>query len=190
MAVPLARRPGLSHRPPPLLPPLVVALVLTGCATSLPPLIANPPPTEVDPWTVGAEPERHAGAQVRWGGTIVAVENRAGTTDVEVVSRPLGSNGRPDDVPRSGGRFIAAALGFLDPALYAPGAQLTVAGTVEGTVVRPIGEYPYRFPVVRVEALHLWTPLAAPVPQHWQGPIWYPDPFWPGPCRWYPGTCW
>lgn len=171
---------------------LTLVAALAGCATDLPTPIARAPEVEVDPSAVAAEPERYRERRVRWGGTIAGVENRADATEVEVVSRPLARSGRPREVDRTEGRFLAVVPGFLDPTVYAEGRELTVAGPVVGVRGRPIGEYPYRFPVVQAEAHHLWAPLPEPLPApYYYSPFWYPHPFYgpPGCWRW-PGYCW
>ena len=159
---------------------MVVALVwLAGCASTLPKDITEAPPGNPSVAAVRADPQRFVGAQVRWGGTIAAVENRQHETWIEVVDRPLYSGGRPQSGDSSYGRFLARVAGFLDPAIYAKGRQITVAGTVEGSVTRPIGQYTYRFPVVAVRTHLLWEPL--PERREYYDPFWPPyyDPWWP-----------
>jgi outer membrane lipoprotein len=182
-----------------------LGLVLAGggCATQPPSAIANPPAVDLDVATVQSDPDRYTGAPVRWGGDIAGVENQPDVTEVEVVARPLTSGGRPRDADRSPGRFITRVPGFLDPAKYETGREFTVAGTVVGTVKRPIGGYEYRFPVVQADASQLWQPLPEPVPWYgpygpygpwygpWPGPYWGPaSPFWPDPCWRRPAYCW
>ena len=105
---------------------------------------------------VRADAQNFINMPVRWGGEITRVENRAEETLVEIVQHELSSNGRPRSSNHSEGRFIARIPGFLDPAIYAEGRQLTVAGSVESTLARQIGEHPYTFPVVAVDRYQLW----------------------------------
>ena len=56
----------------------------------------------------------------------------------------------------SEGRFIIQTPGFLDPAIYSPGRKLTVAGTVAGKEVRPLGEIEYTYPIIEKRELYLW----------------------------------
>ena len=107
---------------------------------------------------VRADPQNFINLPVRWGGEIARVENRAEETLVEIVQHELSSNGRPRSSNDSEGRFIARIPGFLDPAIYAEGRQLTVTGSVESTLARQIGEHPYTFPVVAVNRYQLWEP--------------------------------
>ncbi|NIP73348.1 MAG: Slp/YeaY family lipoprotein [Gammaproteobacteria bacterium] len=154
----------------------VLALAaLAGCASPVPSQIREPAPGDLGLAQVQAEPQRHTGAPVRWGGTIVSVDNRPQVTTIVVVARPLDSSGRPREGDGSLGRFLAQVEGFLDPAVYAPQRQITVFGHVEGAMTRAIGEHPYRYPVVKVRTLYLWEPP----PEHdWR----YYDPYWP---YWY-----
>lgn len=126
------------------------------------------------------------GQTVRWGGEIVTTLPGKDETCFEVVSRPLDSEARPKQTDRSEGRFIACAMGFYDPAVYAAGREMTVVGTVQPSVVRNIGEYPYRFPRVKASQVYLWPKRE---PERWAPGY---DPFWgypwgPWPYRpWYP----
>ncbi|EQD59053.1 Outer membrane lipoprotein Slp, partial [mine drainage metagenome] len=53
-------------------------------------------------------------------------------------------------------RFVACHPGFYDPEVYAKGRELTVTGTLQGTVVRRVGQYDYPYPRVVADAIHLW----------------------------------
>ncbi|WP_295878741.1 Slp family lipoprotein [uncultured Thiohalocapsa sp.] len=168
---------------------MAALLALAGCAAQMPQNLRTPA-AALTPGDARAAPERHLGSTVRWGGTILAVRNTATETDVEILARALDAAGRPEpDAPTAdaaAGRFIARFNGFLDPAQYPEGRQLTVTGVLAGVETRAVGEYPYRYPVVAATAKHLWPePTAA---ADWP---WYPDPWlgppWPGlgPYPWY-----
>ncbi len=141
-------------------------------------------PLVLTPSEARAAPEHHAGTRVRWGGRILAVRNGPESTDVEVLAWPLDAAGRPEPDPpaetAADGRFIARFNSFLDPARYTQPRLLTVLGTLVGVETRPVGEYPYRYPVVAVIGSHLW-PVPAPSAR-WSR---YPDP-WP----WDPSYRW
>jgi len=155
-----------------------MAALLAGCATQVPEPIREAPPGNPSPEAVRDAPDALKGERVRWGGTIVSVTNKADHTEVEIVARPLDSDGEPKAVDRSLGRFLARVPGFVDPAVYAAGRHVTVTGTVTGVVEQPIGEYSYRFPVVAVDGRYLW-PKRQPAARDR-----YPyDPFWYDP--WY-----
>jgi outer membrane lipoprotein len=161
----------------------VVAALTTGCAAGVPRPIRDAPPDNPALNAVRADPAAYTGRAVRWGGTIARVDNRATETRVEIVERALERYGRPRDTDVSGGRFLARFDGFLDPSVYAKDRQLTVTGMLAGSEAGKIGEHPYTYPVVRVEAAHLWPPL--PEPTHYRDPYWY-DPWWPSHPWGYP----
>jgi len=124
---------------------LALVLLLAGCASA---------PTPVGEAIEGspsvaealARPEQVRGARVRWGGLIVAVENQADGTLVEVVARDLNEQGKPLSDEGSGGRFLARVKGFLDPELYTRGRRFTVTGTLGDPQTRTIGNYPTPIP--------------------------------------------
>lgn len=162
---------------------LTVVLALGACATYVPEPIKTAPAGNPSLAEVRTNPERFVGSRVRWGGTIVEVQNRADETLVQIVARELTDDGKPKAGDRSSGRFIARADGFLDPAIYADGRRLTVTGEVTGLQVKEVGEYDYRFPVIDVEASYLWPrEIEAVRGPRYYDPYW--DPFWYDP--WYP----
>jgi outer membrane lipoprotein len=164
---------------------LIAIYFLIGCASQPPAAISRIPATKASVDEVRADIKRFTGTEVRWGGEITQVENKADHTWIEVVSRELGKNGRPKANSHSGGRFIASFKGFADPVVYQVGQQLTVLGTIEGQSIRTIGEYGYAFPVVSVTGSYLW-PVIVESMEHDYPPWWYYDP-WPYyPWPYYP----
>lgn len=169
----------------PLCLPLLL-LLLCGCATRVPEAIGEAPPEDLSLAEVRRNITAYIGKRVRWGGTIAAVENRPNETWIYVVARPLDSGGRPRTTDESQGRFTARVDGFLDPAVYSTGREVTVAGAVEGSATRPIGEYPYTYVVVKADNVKLWEARAERRPARYHDPFYDPfyDPFWPA--RMYP----
>ena len=153
------------------------SLLLIGCASQVPRAVSEPPPSKLSVAEARAN-QGPLGTPVRWGGIIAKVENHPNETWIEIVERPLDSNGRPRQVDQSGGRFLARFDGFLDPTIYTPGRAITVAGTLQENITRPIGNYPYTFPVVKVTSFYLWPPEQV-YRDPWYDP-WYPwhDPFY------------
>ncbi len=155
---------------------LFVVLLATGCATDIPQAIGERPPQDLGLAQARAAGQAALGRYVRWGGTIAGVENRAAETWVEIVERRLYRGGRPQQSDASGGRFLARVGYFLDPAVYAAGREVTVAGNVDAFVTRPIGDYPYGYVVLKAEVIYLWPPLPEPDPYYY--PYWF-DPWYP-----------
>jgi len=173
--------------------PVLLVLAVAGCVR---------PPARLDYGQLDevavadAQTGAHEGARVRWGGTIVTVRPESSETCFEVVSRPLDVQARPRLTDDSGGRFLACAPGFYDPAVYAADRDLTVVGRLAPPVERSIGDYPYRYPVVRAEAVYLWPePEYDPAYRggvsvgwyYWDYPYYWGGPYWWGGPHYYRG---
>ena len=166
--------------------PCLFALIITACASV--PASLQPAPAEGAPTLAQAmrAPDSHAGERIRWGGTIAGVENRREETLVEVAARPLGRDARPRSTDTSEGRFLAVIPGFLDPAIYEEGREITVSGALDGVEMRAVGEYEYTYPRVRATGHELWPRPMATAPAY---PAYYwHDPFYryPWDDPWYP----
>ena len=130
------------------------------------------------------DPQRYLGKVVLWGGVIVETENRKDETLFKVMRTELDYEKRPVNRDRSTGRFIVRAAGFLDPAIYREGREITVAGEVAGKEVLPIGGIMYTYPVISAKEIRLWEKgVGAPYgysPWFW-GPYpygYYGYPYW------------
>ncbi|MBU0594326.1 MAG: Slp family lipoprotein [Pseudomonadota bacterium] len=162
----------------PTFPGLMATLFLAGCAVI--------PLPRTDSALMMLTPDEvqksgQVGVKVRWGGEIIRISPEPAQTCFEISSRPLDEEGEPLKTDRTFGRFMACAKEFYEPSVYAASRKLTVIGELAPAVVGKVGEHEYLYPMVKVEALHLW-----PVPQ----PVYYPptffyDPFWDFPFR-YP----
>ena len=158
--------------------------LLGGCASDIPKPIRVAPPNN---------PTITAGlGNVNEGGTIASVDNKARETWVEIVARPLDSDGEPIENDRTLGRFIARVDGFLDPDIYSKDREVTVYGTIESRITRMIGNHPYNYPLVKARTLYLWRdypeavpyyPYPYPYPYGYYDPYFYPFYRYP---YWYP----
>ena len=155
-----------------LLAPLLTSL-LGACAT-MPPPLASGSFAAITPKM--AQQQDSAGERVRWGGIIVATTPTPKETCIEILSRPLDSQGRPRQTDQTDGRFISCTQGFHDPAVYAAGREVTVTGTLAPSVVRKIGDYSYRYPNLPADVLYLWPKREEYRPLPYYDPYW--DPFW------------
>ena len=95
--------------------------------------------------------------RVLWSGLILETRTRADHTEFELLAYPVDAGQRPVLRAPSEGRFLARVAGFLEPLDYAPGRHLTLSGTLTGWIEGSIREHPYRYPLIEVSALHLWT---------------------------------
>ncbi len=160
---------------------LLLAVMLSGCASHVPELIRNPPPGDLRVEEVQQKSGDFSGSEVRWGGSIISVRNQAAETLIEVLSRPLNKEGKPQDDSKSGGRFLARIPGFLEPEEYPKDRLLTVTGQVREVIEQPVGNYPYPYPVVDVKAYHLWPEVKTYPPYYYDpfyDPYFYPYPYW------------
>ncbi len=161
----------------------LLALIMAGCASNIPELIRTAPAGDVRVEEVQQQSgAKFAGSEVRWGGNIISVRNEAEQTLIEVLSRELGTDGKPIEDSKSRGRFIARISGFLEPEEYPKDRLLTVTGTVREVVEQPVGSYPYPYPVVEVKAYHLWPEVKNYPPHYYYDPFYdpyfYPYPYW------------
>jgi len=134
---------------------MVFSLVIQGCS-NLPVAIKNAPALDIKYNEAAGNPSKHQGMPVRWGGTIIEVENEETLTRIQILYYPLDSNGRPKIKQSPEGRFIAESPKFLDPAIYRKDSELTVAGTLSAETVRKVGNKTLKLPVVSAETLHIW----------------------------------
>lgn len=163
----------------PLYRPLSLAAalaLLAGCATVPQPLAGNY--TSVS--TASAQRGAASGAQVRWGGEIIKTEPGPQQTCFYLLSRPLDSQARPKEGSSGDneGRFVACRNGFYDPEVFTRGRDLTVTGTLQGTMTKKVGNYDYAYPRVEANVVYLWP--KRPVYTGYRGgygPGFY-DPFW------------
>lgn len=133
----------------------LIPFLIVGCA-NIPPVIRYPPPENPHLRQVLGNIDAYAGKSVRWGGSIVSTTTKPDATWIEVVAHKLNRYGAPTDLDRSSGRFMVRARKFLDPAVYASGRAITVAGTIDGQSRGSIGQKPYVFPVVKPTEIYLW----------------------------------
>lgn len=139
------------------LPMLLGAVLLSACA-SRPVVVARAPVTAAQPFEVAAEPERHADADVIWGGMILALDNRENVTEVTVLAYPLDRAQRPLPQLPAQGRFIIVLPGYVERHDYPDGLFVTLNGRLAGSRVGQVGDYAYVFPLVEAAHVHRWPP--------------------------------
>ena len=160
---------------------LLVLMTLAACASKPPAPISHVPHDNPSLMRVRLDVDAFIDREVRWGGVISNVENRADGTWIEIVQYDLRDNGRPRSSGNSDGRFIASFGDFVDPEVYETGRPLTVVGKITDHTSRKIGEFDYRFAIVEVEGSYLWKKRSEvryapyPYPYHY----WHYDPFFP-----------
>jgi len=107
-------------------------------------------------------PSEYVGRTVMLGGTVIKGKRTREGTELEVLQRPTGEEGRlTEDRLRSEGRFLAVREAFLDPASLPEGTPITVIGIVKGVTTRQLDESDYVYPVLEVKHIIDWKTLAA-----------------------------
>lgn len=133
-------------------------IMLGGCASNIPLEIRQDiTDKNISVKAASENFDLNQGEPVRWGGTIVNVENNVTDTWIEITGKKLGSYGQPLETDQTQGRFIARIEGFLDPAIYKVDRGITVYGKVESRVVRQIDDYPYTYPLINAQSHYLWS---------------------------------
>jgi outer membrane lipoprotein len=165
---------------------LLCGAILGGCtSTTIPELIRNAPPGDIRVEETQQQQSHFLNSRVRWGGSIISVQNQPDETLIEILSKDLDKNGKPESESRSGGRFIARIPGFLEPEEYPKDRLMTVTGSLKEVRKAPVGSYPYPYPVVEVEAYHLWPQEVSYPPARYYDPFYDPY-FYPYPYYYYP----
>ncbi|MEW6334813.1 MAG: Slp family lipoprotein, partial [Thermodesulfobacteriota bacterium] len=108
--------------------------------------------------SVQKAPEKFEGEFVLFGGRVVEIRNDPPFSSMIVVQFPLDGSYKPNVNQPSQGRFLVRSESFLDPAVYSAGSLVTVAGTIAGKDIRPVGEYPYVYPVINSTRIWKWEP--------------------------------
>ncbi|MGE3979094.1 MAG: Slp family lipoprotein [Nitrospira sp.] len=107
-------------------------------------------------------PGDYVGRTVMLGGTVIKGKRTKEGTELEILQRPTGEEGRlTEDRLRSEGRFLAVRETFLDPASLPEGTPITIIGTVKGVTTRPLDESDYVYPVLEVKHIIDWKSLEA-----------------------------
>lgn len=161
----------------------LMIVFLTGCA----PVISKQIREQVSPTLTFQEvlrnPDTFRNQMVIWSGVIVKSENTKEGTLLEVLQKPADARGRPLEVDRSLGRFLALYPEYLDTAIYGKGREITVAGKILEKRILPLGEIEYAYPVILVKEIYLWRPIRE---DRWGHPYWWYYPHWWRYPYWHP----
>ena len=144
--------------------------LLGGCASDVPLVIREPLAGNPNLADVQSNPKASMNRRVRWGGTIVSTKSVGNKSEVEILAKAIDTDGRPEPGDASLGRFLVSNDGFLDPATYGAGREVTVYGVLENVLMRKIGEHPYAYPFVQATQLYLW-----PEQRDYGNGTWYPQ---------------
>ncbi len=136
----------------------VHVLFIVACS-QIPANIKNPPAADIHLQQVLENHNDHQNKPVRWGGTVIDVENNADSTSIQIQYYPLDYYGRPKINKKAHGRFITISQLFLDPDIYKKGTPITVVGTLQGKKQTLIGNKSVTLPVIVMDSHHKWPKL-------------------------------
>jgi outer membrane lipoprotein len=162
---------------------LFLTVLLAGCAH----VISKDLRSKADPSLTFREvfqnPNAYQGKTVLWGGEIIkTINQKDGTTLIEIFQLPLSRRGEPNETHPSEGRFLILTEKYLDPYLFKGGRKITVAGDILGERISPLGEMDYRYPLLSSKQIYLWREY-----YYYPSPYYYPyyyDPWWGYPYWW------
>lgn len=172
-----------------ILSAVMIAISVIGCVHVIPKETLREVDRNLSYAELHEAPKAHKGKVVLLGGVVVKAVNKEEGTLLEIYQTGIDGSGKPIELDRSGGRFLAFYKGFLDSEVYCKGRQVTIAGAVEGERIGKLGELEYHYPYLVIRAIHLWRkerPYAyRPYPwsfrDPWWGDPWDPwySPYWP-----------
>ncbi|MGE5809539.1 MAG: Slp family lipoprotein [Nitrospirota bacterium] len=141
---------------------LITGLWVSGCAPAFPREITDRVDRHIAFKELLADPGKFNGSWVMLGGVIVSSRNAKEGTYLEILQKPLESDGRPVDTDATEGRFLVRTEEYLDSAVYHRGRLITIVGEVAGEETMPLDETTYRYPVLASKSMHLWKPSSGP----------------------------
>lgn len=180
---------------------MVMVFSVLGCAPVLRKDFLERGVRDVPLSTVIANPAAFTDRLFVLGGVIISSKATAEGTLIEAIFVPVNGRGYLEDISPLTQRFLALSpksAGFLDPAIYAKGRSISLAGAFKGLRSGFIDEMDYAFPFFEIEEVYLWPEERyPPVPYPYWGYPYYPyppyyspwpyDPWWYGrPYPWYP----
>lgn len=167
----------------------LVAFFSAGCAHTLSSGVRQQVDSTLSLAQIRSAPETYRDRTVVLGGDILSTRNLAEGTLLEVLHKPLDAIERPTVTDQTEGRFMALCEGYLDPAIYSKGRQITLAGRVLGSRMDTVGEITYVYPLLSCLEVHLWPPRSSVTyayPPGYPYGYWWPYPFWWRHHAWHP----
>lgn len=156
--------------------------MVSGCAHVISKDLRNTSDTTLTLRQVLQNPSAFRGKTVIWGGEIIETLNQKdGTTQIEVFQRPLDRRGEPEKTVASEGRFLINTDQYLDPYNYQKGKRITVAGELIGEELKPIGGIDYKYPLLLSKQIYLWPEYyysSSPYPYYYYYNPWWFYPWW------------
>jgi outer membrane lipoprotein len=131
-------------------------ILFLGACTNMPPAIRDYPATDIPYLLISQDINNYQGVPVRWGGTIIDVENEIDYSLAQILFYPLDRIGYPQINLASEGRFAVETSKFLDPAIFTADAEITITGTLKGEIERTVGNKTILIPLISADSIYLW----------------------------------
>ena len=141
---------------------LFVTILFIGCARPFSEAALSNINKSISFSELKKDPEKYKGAWLMLAGVIVTSKNTKEGTIIEILQKPMDSDGRPLQTDATEGRFIVQSDQFLDSAVYHRGREITVIAEVVGRRELPLGEIMYQYPLLVIKELTLWEPSSGP----------------------------
>jgi len=153
------------------------AFSLQSCSYAISPEIVNIADKKITFDMIRADPDAYRGKIIILGGTIVELNNVKSGVLITVDQKPLDYWGKPTRTSRTGGQYLIFYPRYLDFLSYAPGREITVAGTVEGTKLKTLGDATFDYPILTSRELKLWPKEQKHADAHpeWGDPLYDPQ---------------
>jgi outer membrane lipoprotein len=135
---------------------IIILALPPGCAHVMSQEIRSKANHSISFVEISANPKVYKGQTVIWGGEIIeCVNQKDGTSLIEVNQRPLDEYGRPDLSYKSNGRFIIKSDKSLDIYTYKMGTKITVGGEILGDEIKNVGGLEYHYPLVHGKEIYI-----------------------------------
>jgi outer membrane lipoprotein len=134
---------------------LVLLFILSACS-NMPTVIRDFTAVDIPYQLANQNVDSYLDTPVRWGGTVIEVENETDSSSVQILYYPLDRNGFPQTSYNGEGRFVVRTRNFLDPAILIKNSKVTVTGTLTGGIERTVGSKLIRVPLITSQAIYLW----------------------------------
>jgi len=122
----------------------------------MPPDIKNFSATDIPYQLIAQNTDAYKDTPIRWGGTVIEIENETDSSLMQVLFYPLNRHGYPQTNQPGEGRFAVRTSEFLDPAIFIKGTEVTVTGSVKENIERTVGNKTIQIPLITAQAIHLW----------------------------------
>ncbi len=145
-----------------MMPLIFVFFIITGCRPPFPKATMDRVNQSVSFKELHKDPVKYTGSLVMLGGMIVTAKNTKEGTLIEILQKPLDTDGRPLQTDATDGRFLLLSDSFLDTAVFHPGRLVTAIAEVAGKQELPLDDIMYQYPYCTSRELHLWGPYSGP----------------------------